>query len=297
VNRGSLKSIEVGLLRRCKIPMFIKRIRAWLNIIRIGNSIALGVAAIVGYVVGGGTSIFNMIKVFLTAFFIGGGGNIVNDYFDRDIDAVNKPWRPIPMGLIKPEKAYIASLLFFFIGFLISVLSSYIGSVIALFAIFLVYMYSYRLKRILLIGNFVIAFLTALSIVYGSLFSSCNIHTILTATYAFLFNLGREFLKGIEDVEGDKKFNVKTLATEYGASTAFRASLAVYTILLTLSILPVLYLQYSLTYMIFALVVDVVIIYALMNAKSLEPSKALKSTRFLKIAAFAGLLAFLFHNI
>ncbi len=104
-------------------------------------------------------------------------------------------------------------------------------------------------------------------------------------------------MKGIEDVEGDKKFNVKTLATEYGASTAFRASLAVYTILLTLSILPVLYLQYSLTYMIFALVVDVVIIYALMNAKSLEPSKALKSTRFLKIAAFAGLLAFLFHNI
>lgn len=277
--------------------MNLKSIKAWLSIIRIGNSIALGIAATVGYIVGGGMNVYEATKTFLTAFFIGGGGNIINDYFDREVDAINKPWRPIPSGLIKPFEAYVAALTFFLIGFVIALSSSYFAGIVALLAIVLVYLYSYNLKRILLAGNISIAFLTALSIVYGSLFSSVNIHVVLAATYAFLFNLGREFLKGIEDVEGDKRFGIKTLATAYGVAVAFKASALVYGILLAVSLLPIAILRYSIVYTLLALIVDAVIIYSILNAKTLRSVDALRSTRVLKIAAFAGLFAFLFHNI
>ncbi|MEL9939915.1 MAG: geranylgeranylglycerol-phosphate geranylgeranyltransferase [Ignisphaera sp.] len=277
--------------------MNLKSVKAWLSIIRIGNSIALGIAAVVGYIVGGGMNVYEAAKTFLAAFFIGGGGNIINDYFDREVDAINKPWRPIPSGLIKPFEAYVAALMFFLIGFAIALSSSYFAGIVALLAIVLVYFYSYSLKRVLLVGNISIAFLTALSIVYGSLFSSVNIHVFLAATYAFLFNLGREFLKGIEDVEGDKRFGIKTLATVYGVVVAFKASALIYGVLLAVSLLPIAILRYSIVYTLLALVVDAVIIYSILNAKTLRPADALRSTRVLKIAAFAGLFAFLFHSI
>jgi geranylgeranylglycerol-phosphate geranylgeranyltransferase len=273
------------------------KILAWFNIIRIGNSIALGIAAVIGYILGGGHRISDMIKLFAIAFFIGGGGNIINDYYDRDIDAINKPWRPIPSGLIKPNEAFYASIAFFIVGTTLAFTVGLEQGFIAVLASALAFLYSYKLKKVLILNNMIIAFLAALAILFGATAYKITIHSIIATIYAFLFNLGREFLKSVEDVEGDKKFGVATLATVYGPQTAYIASLIVFAFLISLSLLPVALYGYGLIYTTLALVVDAIVVHSLIISRNLMPKKALRATRELKIAVFAGLLAFAFHGI
>jgi len=273
-----------------------RRISAWLSIIRVGNSVALGIASVVGYILGNGIDVLSAIKLFFIAFSIGGGGNVINDYCDRYVDSINKPWRPIPLGLIKPREALIASLALFTFGILLAFSHSIICGLIALAATILVFLYSYSLKKVFLVGNIVIAFLTALAIIYGATFSKLTVHVVLASLYAFLFNLGREFLKGIEDVEGDKVFGIATIAVLYGSRTAFHTSVCIFTILIVLSVMPIITLSYGIAYTILALFVNFIIIVSLLRARTLKASDALKATRMLKVAVFAGLFAFLLHS-
>ena len=43
-----------------------------------------------------------------------------NDYWDRDLDAANKPWRPLPAGLVSPRAARLTAELLFTAGLLLS---------------------------------------------------------------------------------------------------------------------------------------------------------------------------------
>jgi geranylgeranylglycerol-phosphate geranylgeranyltransferase len=278
---------------------FKKKISAWITIIRIGNSIALGYAAIVGYLLGcqrypNSVEIF---KLFFSAFVIGGGSNIINDYFDAPIDSINKPWRPIPSGIIKAKSAYIAAIILGLIGIAIAFTINYLAGLIALIAYILSYLYSYKLKRVLLVGNFVVALLASLSITYGGLASSSGIikisDVVIATLFAFLLNLGREFLKGIEDIVGDKKYGVQTLATFFGVKIAYISSVVVFLILIILSVIPYYFLGYSIYYLIMAIAgVDTIILLSLVISSTLNPKDTLKATRLLKLAVFIGITAF-----
>ncbi|MEM1559937.1 MAG: geranylgeranylglycerol-phosphate geranylgeranyltransferase [Ignisphaera sp.] len=278
-----------------------RKILAWIDIIRVGNCIALGYATIVGYILGG-SKVFDqamLFKLFIAAFVIGGSSNIINDYFDASIDAINKPWRPIPMGLIKANEAYFVSLIMGFIGIILSFTITYMNGIVALIAFALAYLYSFKLKKVLLVGNLIVAFSAALSIIYGG-FASTNIviDTVLATLFAFLLNFGRELLKGIEDVEGDKKYYIRTLAAVKGIKVAYVSSLIVFIILMLLSIIPYVFIGYSMYYLIMTLCgVDLVIIVALTIASSLQPKDALRSTRMLKVAVFVGITAFFVEGL
>ncbi len=272
-------------------------VKAWLSIARVGNDLALGIATIIGYILGGGTKFTDIVIVFIVGFLLGAGGNIVNDYFDRYVDAINKPWRPIPSGLISAKTAYRVSISLLIIGTLISLYLSYANGIIALIASLLVYLYSYKLKKILLLGNTVVAFLVALSIIFGGVAAVMNIDIIIASLFAFLLNLGREFLKGIEDVEGDKAMGIKTIATVYNTFTAYISAFLVFLILVAISFIPYIMLGYSIIYLILALGVDVTVLFSLYITRDLSPSNAFKATRLLKLSVFLGLFAFLFNKI
>lgn len=272
-------------------------IKAWLNIARIGNDIALGIGTIIGYILGGGSRISDIIVVFIVGACLGAGGNIVNDYFDRYVDAVNKPWRPIPSGAISAATAYRVSILLFIVGTLMAFYISYTNGFIALSAAILAYLYSYKLKSILLLGNIVVAFLVGLSIIFGGAASMLNIDVIIASLFAFLLNVGREFLKGIEDIKGDKIMNIRTLATVYGAFKAYVFAVIVFIILIALSFIPYLFFSYSIVYLIPAVGVDLTILFSLYLTRDLLPDSAFKATRLLKISVFLGLFAFLLNKL
>ncbi|HDI02010.1 MAG TPA: MFS transporter [Ignisphaera sp.] len=254
----------------------------------------MGFAALVGYRVSGG-DVFSVqgMLLFVSAMLIGIGSNAVNDYFDRYIDSINKPWRPIPSGYISATTAHIFSIISMISGTIIGFTISMLNGLIAGLASILAYAYSWRLKRVLIIGNLMIALLSSLTIIYGGIATLSPQASIIPALYAFLINLGREFLKGIEDIEGDKIYGVNTLATRFGARIAYFSALAVLMVLILISPLPFLIHGYTILYLIIAILgVDIPTIIALYIVKNLEPKKAWKATRIMKISMFSGLLAF-----
>jgi len=284
------------LIRGSKLGLEDK-LRAWLSLVRIGNTVIVGLAALVGYVIcGGNISSHKPLLLFIAASSIAAGTYVINDYFDRDIDSVNKPWRPIPSGLVSAYMAYAVALTLLCMGVAISIIISTLSLVIAMVAAVLSYLYSWKLKRVLIVGNIVVSLSAALSIIYGGAATSNPIPALVPALYAFLINLGREFVKGIEDVEGDRMYRVDTLATRYGVHVAYTASLTVLLLLVAISPLPFIALSYSLLYLLIAVIgVDIPIIVALITARRKNPESAWKATRIMKISLLMGLIAFLFR--
>ena len=278
----------VGLLR-----LVLEKAKAWLSLVRIGNVSMMGLAAIVGYVSSGGLNVENMILAALVAMLVGAGGNIVNDYFDRFIDAINKPWRPIPSGIISPSTAHMVSIGFMVVGIALSLLLPFPCFIIAVIASLLLYEYSHWIKKTGVPGNIVIALLSGLNILYGGFAAGNPEASILPSLYAFLLIFGREVYKGIEDVEGDRKYRVHTVAVVLGERTAFIIGTIILLLVIAISPIPYVMYDYNIFYLILALLgVDTLIAYSIyLVAKN--PRNAWRATRILKIPLLTGLLAFL----
>lgn len=89
------------------------RLRGFISITRPINSIMMGLAIIVGVLITGGyskVSITVLILSWFTGFSLSSAAMVINDYFDREIDLVNEPTRPIPSGAVKPLEAIVYSL-------------------------------------------------------------------------------------------------------------------------------------------------------------------------------------------
>ncbi len=181
----------------------------------------------------------------VSTIMIAAAGNIINDYFDVRADRVNKPHRLIIGKYVKRRVAIVSHWGLNFIAFCIAVYLSWILETfwylfIHLLTINVLWFYSMYLKRRFLSGNLAIAALTGLvPILVGFYFhqlleKSQNVplthfpfdqytgpHYILwlafgLATFAFILNLAREIVKDMEDVEGDKRLNAKTLPIVLG---------------------------------------------------------------------------------
>lgn len=187
------------------------------------NGLLGGVSAFIGaFLAGGVESVSVSGRVFIAStsvFLIISGANAINDFFDIEIDRVNRPLRPLPSGKIKRGEALLLSLLLFFSGTLLAFWIHLWDFFIALVASLLLFLYSLLLKRKGLAGNLVVSLLSGLVFLYGGLSiqqSSSQIFDSSTVLlfpflFAFLFHLGREVIKDVEDMAGDARENARTL--------------------------------------------------------------------------------------
>ena len=185
----------------------------------------------------------NFFLLVLSTVMIAAAGYIINDYFDINIDKVNKPQRLVIGKGIKRRVAIGAHTVINFIAIVIACYVSYsIGSLRLALIHFIcaggLWFYSTTFKRQFLIGNFVIALFTALvpliAVIYDLLplyrkyipieehlsFRSVWEYTIGLSFFAFILTLLRELIKDIEDVEGDKEYGCQTLPILLGIKTS-----------------------------------------------------------------------------
>ena len=170
----------------------------------------------------------------LASVCIAGAGYIINDYFDVNIDLVNKSSKVIIDKFIKRRWAIVLHAVLSFAGL---VLSMYVGwrlqnILIPLFnflAIFILLFYSSTFKKKLLIGNILISLLTAWVILVMTLAEyrfRLSPHDIvwqrllklsfIYAGFAFIISLVREVVKDMEDREGDVKYGCTTMPIVWG---------------------------------------------------------------------------------
>lgn len=150
-------------------------------------------------------------------------GNVINDLFDQEIDKVNKPDKVIVGKDVSIKNAK----LFYFILVLISVLPSlFLGWESTLsFTIInaLLYLYSWKLKKSYLVGNVLVAGLSATAIwiphflLQGWIFAFERDEVAVFTVFAFIVSWVREMVKDAEDIEGDRSMGCITFAIKHGA--------------------------------------------------------------------------------
>ncbi len=192
----------------------------YLEIIRPGNAVLAVIAVLLMAVI---TGVFNttVLIACIAVFVITGFGNAINDYFDHKIDAVNKPERPIPSGRISLNAAGYYSMVLALLGNILAVVFlGLIPEIIIVATTVLMFYYAHTLKKKILVGNFLISFLTGLSFVFGGVVVGATIPSIYLGFYAFLSTMMREIVKDMEDVKGDEMEGANTLPIAYGMKTS-----------------------------------------------------------------------------
>jgi geranylgeranylglycerol-phosphate geranylgeranyltransferase len=219
-----------------------KKLRALLRLTRPPNAILMYIAVIAGIVLSDSKSFqpSKLALALITAYGLCGSSMGFNDYFDREVDRVNAPWRPIPSGAVLASEAAAFSAALGALGLASSTLISIQCLAVASLAYAASLVYNAWLKRSGLPGNLIVSVVVAAPFIYGSVLSDGYISPRL-ATFilpVFLSNLGREVIKGVSDVEGDSLRGVKSIARIMGPRFAARLGASLYMAAVAVSPLP-----------------------------------------------------------
>jgi geranylgeranylglycerol-phosphate geranylgeranyltransferase len=122
------------------------------------------------------------------------------------------------------------------------------------------------------------------------------IRVIFPAVLAFLMNIGREITKGIDDIEGDKKQNIKTLAVNLGPGRARYFAITFFVATIVFSIFPFLLGYFTIIYLLIAVFgIDTILSYSVYSLyKDYSPENAHTIKKLIMFAFYLGFLAFLF---
>ena len=271
----------------------------------------------------------------LSSVLIAAGGYIINDYFDTKIDLVNKPNRLIVGRTIKRRVAMGLHIFITSIGLLIGLYVAFrvnawwLVSIQIISAILLWY-YSINFKRRILIGNIIIAMLTALvpltSGIYELVLIENNSNKIISGLqsiyaeqkisylisyfnsgwnsvfvwimgytiFAFLLTFIREIIKDLEDIEGDKEYDCKTFPIVYG----MKASSVLCNAFIFLTIFLLAIVQYSqilasdyVSFIYFFLFLQLPLVYISFRVKNAKKKKDFSiSSSLVKIVMLFGVL-------
>lgn len=256
----------------------------------------------------------NFIFLSLLVFLITASGYIVNDIFDIETDKINKPQKLYISNSISIKLGWKLYFIFLFFSFLLAISFStklihwiiFIGTPILLF------LYSVILKKLPIIGNFIISLLVPLPIYIVFIFYFTPIksniptfdkpYSIILSIYvgfAFLTTLVREIIKDIEDIEGDLKIKARTLPIVIGRKRAskvafFFSSILLIFLLVVLQLLKneLLFLSYGIVFILFPL------LYFMYNLWFSETKKEYsKLSNILKIIMLLGILSMLLFKI
>lgn len=260
---------------------------------------------------------FGFSLLVLATICIAAAGNIINDIYDIDTDLVNKPNKVIVGKSVSEKTAFNLYILLTVIGvglgFYISNLVGRSGfSAIFVIISALLYIYATYLKQTTLIGNILISFLVAMSLIIVGLFellpviTEQNRETQLTffkiifdySIFAFMINFLREMVKDIEDINGDYKAEMKTLPIVIGRERALK-------VVFVLSLIPLFAVSYYIiTYLYkhyvavgyFLIFIVAPILYFTIKSFSAETKKEISFLSvLLKFIMFFGVMSILLY--
>ena len=277
----------------------------YIEIIRPGNAVMAIIAVALVAIIANNYDI-PIILGAIAVFLATGGGNVINDYFDHKIDAINKPERPIPSGRISLNNAHHYASLLFIIAVILGILISYLinnftPALIVALSSLLMYYYAHTLKKKALIGNIVVSLLTGLCFIFAGIIINADIGSfdiVMISAYlgffAFLMTMAREIIKDMEDIEGDKVEEAKTFPIKYGLKKS--SYLAGFLMILAIVLSPILYFNgifHSIFYLIFLVVAIIIFFYGVYTIlKNQCHTSCKKASRYVKIGMLIVFIAF-----
>ena len=195
---------------------------------------------------------------------VAAGGYVINDYFDVKIDRINRPDELIITRIISRDAAMRWFQALTAIGIVAGLAVAWWARSWNLLFIYIVipgllWFYSSSYKRMLLVGNLRVAFISALvpllvaiinadylkhlyndALAYTPIVGQLYVWLGGFALFSFLLTWARELIKDIEDIEGDREMECRTMPIVWGE----KASKVIVTILVLATIAMIAYLAY-----------------------------------------------------
>lgn len=270
----------------------------YLEILRPHNCFMAGVAVIAGVAIASGNPLSGTSLLgFAVAFLVCGAGNIVNDYYDYEIDRINNPYRPLPSGRMSRYAAHGYAIGLFLLGVALAIIISLPAFLLASLNASLLYLYASSIKRRGGVSkNLAVSYLVASPFLFGGLVADNTPATLLLVILAGLANTSREIIKDIQDYEGDKAF-VKTLPAKMGIHGSAKLASAVLILAIALSPLPYLLGLLSRYYLYLVLPADALFLMAIPRFLRSPVTHAAATQRLLKLGMALALGAFLLGSL
>lgn len=307
------------------LKAFLSLVR-WPNLLFIAITQTLFVYCIVHPIIYQAGAVPNLIGIYLillivASVLIAAAGYIINDYFDLNIDQVNKPDKLIVAKVINRRWVIFWHLLFSITGVLIGFYIDWFTRVrflglSNLGCVALLFLYSISLKKKLLSGNVVISLMTAWVILVISWCETSNLLqpallslattkitrlSFLYAGFAFVISLIREVVKDMEDIEGDRRYGCNTMPIALGLN-ATKVFVAVWIVVLASALTSVQFYSivlqwwWSAAYCLVFIIVPLVFVFrSLIKASDSIAYHQLSSS--IKAIMFTGILSMIFFRL
>ena len=271
------------------------KLKAFVFLIRPANVIITFFVVIVGAIICA-TEVYSgyiILMAALSAALTAAAGNVINDIYDKEADKINHTDRPLAKGIVSDKNAWAEYFVLTFLAVLISAFINQTAFAIVGLTSILLYLYSIRLKKIPLLGNITVAYLTGLTFVYGGVAVNNVTDAFIPAAFAFMINLIRELIKDIEDIEGDKKVGLTSFPIKFGTKAATRLITSLTVVLIFITFYPFLNNIYKIEFFVIAMIlVNPVLVYFLKVLHEDNGYKNLKKlSNMLKLNMVIGLLA------
>ncbi|MCZ2223526.1 MAG: geranylgeranylglycerol-phosphate geranylgeranyltransferase [Chitinophagales bacterium] len=264
-----------------------------------------------------------LFLIIILSICIAAAGNIINDYFDYDIDVINKPNKVVVQRIISKKWILFWYALLNIIGIALSFIIEATTQIQFLafaniLAIIILFFYSAYFKKKFLVGNILISILTAWTIL---IFSFCEINffnftfinnktaidtffklSFLYAGFAFIISLIREIIKDLEDMTGDEKYGCKTMPIVLGVSSTKNFVMILLVILLAILVVVQYFLLHTeirfwlslIYYILFVIAPLVFIIIKLPQGNT--PQAFHRLSTVVKIVMLTGIFTMFFFN-
>lgn len=228
----------------------MSKVSAYLKLARIEHGIIASVATVTGCALGAGgwlhIPLVQSTLAIATTMFVEAGLFIFNDIYNIDEDRVNAPNRPLVTGEIGLEEATTAGYLALLLGIAFALTLGVAPLAIVLTAVTSGMAYNIRYKRTGFTGNLIVSLDTSLPFLFGAAVTGgyrIPLLAIIFTLIAFVATLGREVLKGIRDLEGDRRVGIRTVAVTKGQrfAASLAAAMFIFAVLLSLTALPLLH--------------------------------------------------------
>src|ERR1035437_4994062 len=167
-------------------------------------------------------SVQTILLIFFSMAFITSAGFAINDYFDRESDAVIKPKRPVPSGALSLKQVVAVSGVLFALGLVMAAFINWLSFAIIAVDSLLLLVYSYMVKRKSgFVANVLVGILTGTAFMFGEATVTNHLSIISLSLYPIAFGtIGGNVLRDILSLEGDSKVGYPTLPQKIGSVSA-----------------------------------------------------------------------------
>jgi geranylgeranylglycerol-phosphate geranylgeranyltransferase len=268
------------------------RARGYLELARPVNAVAASALTFIGAFVSTGAIGSDLrvgAAVFATLLAVA-AGNAINDYFDRDVDAINDPDRPIPRGAVSPRGALAFSVAAFLGAIGTALLLPVLAIGIAAVNLVALVAYTELFKGTPGAGNALVAYLGGSTFLFGGAAVGDVTPVVVLFALAALSTFTREVIKDVEDREGDAAEGLTTLPVVVGEVRALQLAAGVLVVAVLASPVPYLRGTFGLAYLALVIPADAIMLYAA-HAGFANPGRSqslLKYGMFLAAAAFVA---------